>query len=207
MLSIRYGNAGWVRVDAEAQPGPIYMRLEPDGKRWIVREIYIEAEDGGALDFEKLERIKWPALAAFVTHDPRHEASLRNHLELPGPELSLLASYFGTRFNADYADHLAKNWVAVSHLAQDPDTGFERPEPVKHRSFGVREPALDYPAPITDRFLRQVVANYRYYVAFGKSPAPAIAGRAGVGVATARKWIYTARQRGIMPPGQQGKVG
>ena len=69
-------------------------------------------------------------------------------------------------------------------------------------------PPLRAPAGgrLTDEFLRDVHRAYTAAVARGEWPAPALAEQAGVSLHAVRKWVYTARRRGIMPPGRQGVV-
>jgi hypothetical protein len=70
-------------------------------------------------------------------------------------------------------------------------------------------PAIEPPAGhrMTDDFLHTVARAYAIAALKGLPPAPAIAEQAGVSRRAVHKWVYTARKRGIMPPGTRGRVG
>ena len=57
---------------------------------------------------------------------------------------------------------------------------------------------------LTDEFLGEVATCYRAAVDERANPGVSIACRYHVPVATAHRWIYEARQRGVMAGGQQG---
>jgi hypothetical protein len=113
-----------------------------------------------------------------------------------------------------------QNWVAESSLAQLPDDAFPQPParikqvPMPSKPKPPPEDAEEYPAieppagsPMTDDFLRDVARAYAIAARKGVPPAPSIAKVAGVTDRAVHKWIYTARKRGIMPPGTRGRVG
>ncbi|MFE9481454.1 hypothetical protein ACFYNM_22960 [Streptomyces spororaveus] len=79
----------------------------------------------------------------------------------------------------------------------------ERPDP------GARPPALTRPdGRITDEFLRQLADTYRWLVASGDTaPATSIAEETSAPVATVRRWVVNARQRGHLAPGRPGRAG
>lgn len=61
---------------------------------------------------------------------------------------------------------------------------------------------------ITDEFLRDLAATYRWLVSAGSSaPAIAIARQTGAPAATVHRWITNARKRGFLPTGRPGRVG
>lgn len=113
-----------------------------------------------------------------------------------------------------------QNWVAESYFAQYPNDAFPEPAtrikqvPMPKRTdppaSGFEElPPLDPPAGrrMTNEFLRELTHAYAIAAKNGTPPAPAIASVTGVSPRTVHKWISAARQRGIMPPGQRGRVG
>lgn len=61
-------------------------------------------------------------------------------------------------------------------------------------------------SPITDDHLHAVAELYREMVENGYHPRPVIASEWGVSEAAASKWIAMARERGILPPTQQGRI-
>jgi hypothetical protein len=61
---------------------------------------------------------------------------------------------------------------------------------------------------VSYEFLQRVAQAYTALVAQGeRAPAPRLAEQSGATVHAVRKWIFTARKRGIMPPGRRGKAG
>lgn len=44
-MKVTYGGGGWVRVEARDLPGPLYLRLEDDGRgRWRTRDLVFRGE-------------------------------------------------------------------------------------------------------------------------------------------------------------------
>ncbi len=78
---------------------------------------------------------------------------------------------------------------------------------------GPGEPPGGFTAPkppggrLTDEFLENVVAMYRWAVASGKAPGPTIAKAAEVPVSRVHRWVSEARKRGLLPPAVRGKAG
>lgn len=68
-------------------------------------------------------------------------------------------------------------------------------------------PVTDPEGRITDEFLENLAAMYRWAVASGKAPAPVIAESAGVPASRVHRWVAQARQRGFLPPAIKGKAG
>jgi hypothetical protein len=60
---------------------------------------------------------------------------------------------------------------------------------------------------LTNEFLSTIARAYNAAIARGESPCKAIAGQTGHGKRTVERWVYTARQRGIMPRGRKGVSG
>lgn len=201
------GNAGWIRAEGPELPGLLYVKLARDGSsRWRTSQIFLEGDT--PLTGEDLRRLPLAVLEARANGPelgPRLEAAMKEGR--PAPQLDVLASHFSTNsFGTN-----AKHWVADSFRAQlDP----KMPQPRKiHTHPAPAEDLADTPplsapngAKLTDEFLRQVHRAYDAAVARGEWPAVALAEQTGVTPHAVRKWIYTARKRGIMPPGRQGTV-
>jgi len=68
-------------------------------------------------------------------------------------------------------------------------------------------PPLRRPQRITDDFLKDVAAQYRWVSAAGELPGPAMAEQTGAPVRTVQRWVYEARKRGLLPPGRPGRAG
>ncbi|TRV75150.1 hypothetical protein FKN01_22245 [Streptomyces sp. 130] len=76
------------------------------------------------------------------------------------------------------------------------------PEPVEQPST-----PLVRPQRITDDFLKDVAAQYRWLAHINEAPGPAIAEQTGAPVRTVQGWILRARKRGFLPPGRPGRAG
>jgi hypothetical protein len=196
-MRVHYGNGGWVRVDEDDElPGPLYLRLAPDERgRWATRELYFEGE-WRPLVAADLRELPLAAIEASV-----ETSKLAQNHGVVAPNLSLLASFFQTTFGTQ-----ARHWVAESFRAQVAGKQPKRPKPAK-RARPVRVPALRRPeGAITDDFLSHVSAAYLQALQDGLSPGKALAEQADVPLRTVHRWVYTARQRGIMPAGRRGRV-
>jgi hypothetical protein len=113
------------------------------------------------------------------------------------------------------------NWVAISFLSQfDRDVlerdGFGHLEPVKQATLPgyFRQVGTDYRLPagpgsdgLTDQFLSNVARAYAAALARDEHPNLSIADQVGYPLKTVQRWVYTARQRGIMPRGERGRPG
>jgi hypothetical protein len=62
-------------------------------------------------------------------------------------------------------------------------------------------------AGLTDEFLRSVARAYIAAVQRGERPNVAMAEQTGYPLKSVQRWVYTARQRGIMPRGSRGRPG
>ena len=197
-MQISYGNGGWVRVDSETLPGPLYLHLAQDDEgHWHTREVFVEGEVRH-VEAADLRNIPLRALETEILADGGQDV-LTNHARLPGPDLATLASYYATTFGLN----ARRTWVTDSFWAQMP--GGEE----VHAPRGMRVAAITHkPVPplsapsegLTDEFLTHVAAAYRAAVASRKQPGPELANQAGVPVRTVHRWVYTARMRGFIPP-------
>jgi len=217
-----YGNGGWVCIDDEDLPGPLYLRFSKDDTgRWRTRELYLEGRWRHLVgaDFREL------ALADLEAVILDGEEHLAGRAETPGPDLSRLAAHLATTWGpgAYSGDHCKgcgaptnrrgralRDWVALSWFAQYPNSGVPQRKMPKGPKPPVEEQVPPIEAPrdgLTDDFLHHVAAAYRAAVRRRLRPGPELARQARVSVRTVHRWIYTARRRKIMPPGQRGRVG
>lgn len=132
--------------------------------------------------------------------------AVKPRLDLPAADLSTLASYYATTFGK--SDH----WVAQSFASQLPD-GKLVPR-ARERRGGELEPDREFRLTsgpgsdgLSDDFLRGVARAYAAARTRGEKPNVSIAEQASYPVKSVQRWVYLARQRGIMPRGQRGKVG
>jgi hypothetical protein len=206
-VQIGYGNAGWVRVDGIGLPGPLYLRLRPgrDGGRWRVTEVYLDGRDEPITD-RMLRDLDVDGIEGVAQMDRAGLEQLSRRDEYAGPLLSVLASFYATTFG-----RTARGWVSDMWRSQFPDSGVR---PVRRASDPplreVDEPArLTAPdGRVTDDFLRELARSYSAALQRGdRRPAVTLAEQAGVSVHAVRKWVLTARQRGIMPRARPGKAG
>jgi 8-oxo-dGTP pyrophosphatase MutT (NUDIX family) len=197
-VQVSYGNGGWVRVDHSYMPGPLYLRLVADDEgQWHTRELYLEGEDRH-VEAADLRRLPLAALETVILADGGSNI-VASKARIPGPDLATLASYFGTTFGS-VAEH---HWIAQSLRAQLPEgealrvTRVQDPRPVARPDV----PPLAPPEEgLTDDFLTHVAAAYVAAVKKGQNQAPELARQAGRPARTVHRWIYIARQRGLLPP-------
>jgi hypothetical protein len=226
-MRVSYGNGGWIRVDGIGLPGPLYVRFAADEQgRWRAVEIYIDGHDT-PLSTAMLRQLRLDLLeAAVLQYD-----NMAARSQTPGPDLHRLAAHYATTwgksaYDGQHCDTCGspikgargrilalRNWVAESWFAQLPDSGIRQvPMPSEPSALDAEFeelPAIEPPAGhrMTDDFLYTVAHAYALAALKGLAPAPAIAEQAGVSPRAVHKWVYTARKRGIMPPGTRGRVG
>jgi 8-oxo-dGTP pyrophosphatase MutT (NUDIX family) len=197
-VQVSYGNGGWVRVDHSYLPGPLYLRFAADDEgRWHTRELYLEGEDRH-IEAADLRRLPLTALETVILADDG-SSMIAAKATIPGPDLATLASYFASSFGSVGEHH----WVAESLWAQLPDGENLRVSRLQERSPVVRPDVPPLAAPeegLTDDFLRHVAAAYVAAVTAGLNPAPELARQTGRPARTVHRWIYIARQRGLLPP-------
>lgn len=229
LLNVRVsiGNGGWVCVDDVDLPGPLYVRFRDFGGRLRPVEVYLDASQGtSAVTAQDLRQLPLGEVEAVANQDPGSTLGVANRMNFPAPDLSTLASYYASWFAGNMETEIARgNWVALAFASQhiDPGRNADRtPDldlPVKRvrRSpdpgARYRSPATGYrlaagpTAGLTDDFLRDVARAYASAVARGEPPNRAIASQTGYPLKTVQRWVYTARLRGIMPPGRKGAAG
>lgn len=209
-MFVSVGNGGWVRVDdpmGHGSPGPVvYARFTADdeARRWRATELYVDGR-GEPITGRALRGLPMAAIEA-VSADPDLRAQLGRTAALPAVQVSTLASYYDTTFGGR-----ARGWVADSYRCQVPGSGVTPVKRAPDRPLPVRPddpPPLTTPPDgrLTDEFLRLVARCYVAAVRAGNFPGPALAEQAGVSPRTVQRWVYTARQRGIMAPGIPGAV-
>jgi hypothetical protein len=185
-------------------------------------ELYIDAGSAQRqVEAGDLRNLPLPLIEAVVNE---HGARLRFGIGSPSPDLSTLASYYGSGFSSVWPQVSEGNWVVASFASQfledgvksetDPGTGARIMRVPKARREDdevdvEQEFRLEHgPAEgLTDDFLRDVARAYRAALARGERPNKSIADHAGESVRTVQRWVYTARQRKIMPPGKKGSAG
>jgi hypothetical protein len=232
-MRVSYGNGGWVRLDGTGLPGAVYARFDTDSDgSWRVHEVYV----GGGREPLSIEVLRDLPVGMLAVVPIEGRDQLESRRGVPGPDLRRLAAHFATSWGALTHDGAAcstcggpikggrwrheagmeeatQNWVAESWFAQF-DGSVVKQAPTPRARPVIAPDAEEFPvieAPagrrITDEFLETVARAYAIAVRKGHHPAPVIADLAQVAPKTVRKWIAKARERGIMPPGRQGRVG
>lgn len=218
-----FGNDGWVGIDDVELPGPLYVRVrESTDGRLRISEIYLDgSESDTEIDTAGLRSIPFARIETLIN---AHRDAVVRGMRQPGPDLATLASYFRTSFgNVERQIVNDRNWVVTSFAAQYPQSSLDdaglpritRPRR-QRRPWQVVSEEKDFRLTrgpddgLTDEFLRNVARAYAAAVARGESPNKAIAEQVGYGANSTRsveRWVYLARQRGIMPRGKKGQVG
>jgi hypothetical protein len=210
-MQISYGYAGWIRADDIDLPGPLYLRLRPDERgRWRVTELYLDGRDApvtGAM----LRQLPLAAIESIAQKDGDDQHLARQD-EYPGIQMSVMASHYATPASWP-AGTPGEDWLDDMLASQIKRGG--APTPIKRaRDPKIRTPMADnspLSAPggrVTDEFLRELARRYMALVERGeRGPAVTLAKQAHVTVHAVRKWVYMARQRGILPPGRRGQAG
>lgn len=200
---------GWVRAKAPADNTTVYMRLRGTGEGPQQRlNVHTVVMDSSApvsahvwryVPFKEVERLanNLDGILPGSGWNP-----IRDRLLLPAEreptDVAKLEQHFGS------ADELASldgpNPVIENHMVILSGVG-EAP--------GEEPPPLSKPTgKITDEFLTDLARTYRWLVASkNTAPATVIAEQTGAPVATVRRWISNARQRGMLPPGRPGRAG
>ena len=220
IVRVRFGNAGWTRVDDLGLPGPLYVRVWPedDGRRLRIIELYLDgSRTGQPIAPADLRQLPVTQIEALINAHAEH---VHKRLDLVGPNLSTLATYYDTTF-MNYPVHVEqRNWAALNFADQLHDEERDQLPPFKHveakasRTRGIRDVDLDFrldrggpTGGLTDEFLQDVAHAYRAAVARGERPNVAMAEQTGYLRRSVEGWVYMARQRGIMPPGSKGRAG
>ncbi|MFJ9217885.1 hypothetical protein ACIRJL_17235 [Streptomyces sp. NPDC102383] len=196
---------GWVRVFRPADQVVVYMRLRetsntPTG-RLNVHTVVMDHED--PISTHVWRYVPFQAVEDTINStltDPLWEGVLddfREQLDSEPIQVGKLESLFGTPeeiASLDSPDPVITRTMFVLGDSQDP---------------GEEPPPLTRPAGrITDDFLSDLARSYRWLVASGESaPASVISKQTGAPVATVRRWLVNARQRGMLPPGRRGRAG
>jgi hypothetical protein len=219
------GRGGWVRVDLDAVPGPLWLRLSSEGGRWYLSEFYLDGRGAEITPgmLRTLSRIP-PAVIGALLDGADESDEFSRLADEPGPDLSRLAGYALAPSLQRWAPRLVKRgqsgWALDSLRAQlpaalqeemfgatiDPAPAF--PDPDDDRTPPDVEPAPPPPSGghVDDEFLRSVAGYYRWAVGNRLRPGPEIAKASKVSLRTAQNWVYLARKSGTLPPTKPGRV-
>jgi len=207
-MRIGIGNAGWVCADEvdELPPGALlYVRFRPDDQNGRLQpvELYLDAE-GQAITGKHMRELPLHVIESAVNDDPDTPSDVRRLMDVPGPQLSVLASHYGATFGRQAKDD---DWTALSMFSQYKDSGLTQPKKLRPKPPQGTSNVAPLPPPadgMTDEWLRHLAAAYAAAVRRGEPPAKALAEQAGVPVRTVHSWVYRARKSGHMAPSKRG---
>ena len=200
---------GWVRAKAPADDTTVYMHLKGTGEgpqqRLNVHTVLMESSSPISahvwryVPFQAVEEVanNLHGILSAAGWNPIRETLLSPAEEVP-VDISQLERHFGTAEDLAAMDGpnpvIANNMMILSGIGEAPG---EEPPPLSKPS-----------GKITDEFLSDLARTYRWLVASKHTaPATVIAEQTGAPVATVRRWISNARQRGFLPPGRPGRAG
>lgn len=218
---IAVGNAGWVGVGGIGLPGVLYVRARDAGGRLRIAELYLDASEGPAIEGADVRDLPLGQIEALLNWTADH---IRERMDVPGPDLSTLASYFAAMPWKRPKQAAVDDWVTSAFLSQQLPAGrrtgttdgvpvMRVPRLTLPPFHGIRQSDREFrlsagPAEgLTDDFLHEVARAYNAALARGERPNVAIAKQTNYPLRTVQRWVYTARQRRIMPPGRPGRVG
>ncbi|MDX2703944.1 hypothetical protein PV350_13890 [Streptomyces sp. PA03-6a] len=199
---------GWVRATKPADRTTIYMRLRGTGdgpqQRLNVHSVVMESVSPISthiwrdVPFKDVEKVANNVRG--VLRDNGWNPFREELLKAPEAEpvsVDQLERYFGSPealASLDGPSPVVSNNMVI--LAGEASPGEEPP------------PLTKPEGRITDDFLRSLSRTYQWLVASGETaPATVLAQQTGAPVATVRRWVVNARQRGFMPPGRPGRAG
>ena len=190
----------------------LYVRMARNSRgRYVVREMYLdttEAADDVPITGSELANLPLDLVEALLNESEEVAELERKRRAGWTVPIGVLASFYATTINPARFDRFG--WIGEQRRADLGDKAVTRqgrgPRDEDWQPPQDRLEAL--PADgLTDEFLARVARAYSAAVARGESPNRTIADDVGAPVKTVQRWVYTARQRGIMPAGRRGAVG
>lgn len=211
---------GWLRLREQSGDGPsIFLHYQLAGparqERLELQSVVMRGGESEALSGRVWRRLPLSqieeTLTTWLIHMPFNaptEAIARNATqaretftsgsdvaEVEPPTLDFLDEYFDQ--TADLATMFFRPMPSASLVSDGSD---DLP--------AGRVPQIKAPqGRLTDDFLKDVAAAYRWFTDAKRPPAPSISEVSGVPVRTVHRWIYEARKRDILPPARAGRAG
>ena len=188
---------GWVRL-REQEGGPaVYIQYEITGGygqgRLDMQCVVMMAGQDDALSARTWRRIPFSTVETYLNLSNARDI-VTAQCATPAPSLEGLERFFEESASYSTFTVTEPSGMLVPDGADD--------EPAR------KLPQVKPPqGKLTDEFLKDVAAAYRWYADAQKAPAPAISEMAEVPVRTVHRWIYEARKRGILPPARTGRAG
>lgn len=200
MERLSIGNAGWVRWETDDLPNGVLVRFDSVDGRLDPAEIYLHND---RLDARTLREIPLGEITRWV-NAPDVCQHVLARMELPGPDLSTLASFYATSFGSRAPDH----WVRRSFEAQVRDSGEPIAPPARRYGLAVERRSatslhrLRVPTsrPYPDEFYARIATAHSEGATRND-----IAQATGVPPTTVDRWVKEARRRGLLAPSRRGR--
>lgn len=195
-----FAPGGWVRAKDTTGGTTVYMRLAGSGdegnQRLNVHSVIMDSDKPISTHVWRYVPFGAVEEVANLRDSWFHRALLQTP-EKPPVDLVDLESYFDEpdRIENDIpgGGSQPRAILGVDHTQEE---GFQ-PDPLSKPE-----------GRITDDFLRELATMYLWLVSSGQAaPASVISEQTGAPVATVRRWVSNARQRGFLPPGRPGRAG
>lgn len=204
---------GWVRATRTPDATTVYMRLRGAGggqqQRLNVHTVVMDSDSPISthvwryVPFQAVEEVA-NGLQGFLAATGKNP--FRDVLLAPAKvepvDVEQLERHFGTEEELAAAD--GPDPVVVGNMVLVSDSGAVSTQP------GDEPAPLTKPSGgrITDEFLAELAQMYRWLVATGRTaPSTMIAEQTDTPVATVRRWVSSARKKGMLPPGRPGRAG
>lgn len=230
-VTVRPG--GWVHLtDTSSPPGPeawlqYRVREHPAGRRLNLVTIALVGDQDSNLSGRSLYRVPLDEMEAALTVfavGPTPDMPVPKQYQLIADDMDELLAYARKELFPAPEDHPEAECVRPpidaleDHFTEYADltmvSVFEDLFPVLVATptqppvEGDEPPAISEPGrPLTAEFYQEVAAAYRWHVARGSNPGPAIAEQTGRPAKTVQRWILGARKAGALPPGRTGRAG
>lgn len=180
---------GWVKCVDDDSERAVYLQLRPsdrDPSKLSTHTAVMQSDK--PISVHAWSQVPFAMIETLISHSPDARALVDTPHE--GDPVAGLEEHFAAHPHPSKA-------VRLSYAEAMPAA----PEP------GEQPPPLRRPQRITDDFLREVAAQYRWLSTAGELPGPAMAEQTGAPVRTVQRWVYDARKRGFLPPGRPGRAG
>ncbi|MEH0584454.1 hypothetical protein QA942_10225 [Streptomyces sp. B21-106] len=190
---------GWVRLKETDGPS-VYLHFQQEGatgqERFGLKTAVMKAGVGEVLSGRSWRRVPLLDVERFIATDRVRAALTYPCKESPPAVLEELDAYFDA---GELPGHPSETgYISSGALVSD--------APGQARAGKL--PALQPPeGRLTDDFLQDVAAAYRWYTEAKQPPAPAIAEQTSVPVRRVHRWVSDARKRGFLPLARPGRAG
>lgn len=209
-VSVSVGNGGWVRWDfaEDDHAGSGLLRFVDERGRLRPAEMHLDWVPSQ----RTLGRLPVSSLEAWA-NDPADELgrNIRSRLDVPGPLLTVAASYYATTFGDQAPATWVRDmlWSQISDPAAPPSvkpTRALKGRPMPSDPVDAKlVPPSTKPYPL--EFFEDVANVYSALALRYRDPNAQIADRNETPRSTVERWVKRCRELDLLPPAQQGKRG